>query len=241
MWVDDDRRLLPVGFGIGMKLNPVEKALMNNPVRSMVQWRHEAAMMERLGGRVEGQRVLEIGCGRGVGTEIIFERFGAREVHAFDLDPDMIERARKRLSAYPRERLKLFVGDAERIDAANASYDAVFDFGIIHHVPEWQRAVAEVARVLKPAGRFFFEEVTKQALDRWFYRTFLEHPIENRFTAAEFVHEVERQGIKVGGNWAMWFFGDFIIGVGHRENRFLSTDKFYLEEQIDETELLQTT
>lgn len=224
-----------------MKLNRVEKALMNNPVRSMVQWRHEAAMMERLGGRVGGQRVLEIGCGRGVGTEIIFERFGAREVHAFDLDPDMIERARKRLSAYPRERLKLFVGDAERIDAANASYDAVFDFGIIHHVPEWQRAVAEVARVLKPAGRFFFEEVTKQALDRWFYRTFLEHPIENRFTAAEFVHEVERQGIKVGGNWAMWFFGDFIIGVGHRENRFLSTDKFYLEEQIDETELLQTT
>lgn len=224
-----------------MKLNRIEKALMNNPIRSIIQRFHEASMMKRLGGRVEGQRVLEIGCGRGVGTEIIFERFGAREVHAFDLDSDMIDRARKRLLAYPRERLKLFVGDAERIDAADASYDAVFDFGIIHHVPEWQRAVAEVARVLKPGGRFFFEEVTKQALDRWFYRTFLEHPIENRFTAAEFVHEVEQQGIKVGGNWAMWFFGDFIIGVGHRENRFLSADKFYLEEQIDETELLQTT
>ncbi len=76
-----------------MKLNRVEKALMNNPVRALVQRRHEAAMMERLGGRMDGESVLEIGCGRGVGTEIIFERFRAGRVHAFDLDPEMIKRA----------------------------------------------------------------------------------------------------------------------------------------------------
>ena len=199
-----------------MKLNRIEKALMNNPVRALVQRLHEAALMERLGGRVEGARVLEIGCGRGVGTEIIFERFGAREVHAFDLDPDMIERAWGRLYRYPPKRLRLFVGDAAAIDAEDASYDAVFDFGIIHHVPAWQQAVAEVARVLKPGGRFFFEEVTKRALDRWFYRTFLEHPKTNRFSAEEFIAELERQGIVVGERHLEWFFGDFVVGVGRR-------------------------
>ncbi|MGH9966787.1 MAG: class I SAM-dependent methyltransferase [Pyrinomonadaceae bacterium] len=189
---------------------------MNSPVRAFVQRRYEAVLMERFGGRVEGQRVLEIGCGRGVGTEIIFERFGARQVDAFDLDPAMIELARRRLSNYSPDRLRLFVGDAAAINAADATYDAVFDFGIVHHVPDWQQSVTEVARVLKPGGRFFFEEVTRQALDRWFYRTFLEHPAENRFTAKEFVAVLEGCGISVGSNQLEWFLGDFIVGVGRR-------------------------
>lgn len=200
-----------------MKLNAVERALMNNPVRASVQRRHEAALMERLGGRVEGLRVLEVGCGRGVGTEIIFESFGARVVHAFDIDPDMVRQANVRLFGYPPERLRLFVGSVTAIDEEDDSYDAVFDFGIIHHVPDWRRAVAEVSRVLRPGGRFFFEEVTKQALDRWFYRTFLKHPTENRFSAEEFIAELERRGIAVGENTVEWFFGDFVVGVGRRE------------------------
>lgn len=199
-----------------MLLNSVEKFLMNNPVRSLVQWRHEAAMMERLGGKLTGLRVLEVGCGRGVGTEIILERFEAGEVQAFDLDPDMVRLARARLARYSSDRVRLFVGDAENIEAADESFEAVVDFGIIHHCPNWQRAVAEVCRVLRPGGKFFFEEVTKQALDRWFYRTFLEHPTENRFTASQFVAEVESRGIKVGGNTTEWFLGDFIVGVGVR-------------------------
>lgn len=202
-----------------MKLNRVEKALMNNPLRAAVQRRHEARLMERLGGRLDGMRVLEIGCGRGIGTEIIFERFGAREVHAFDIDPDMIERARRQLSRYQPGQLHLFVGDAASIDAADETYDAVVDFGIIHHVPGWRRAVAEVTRVLRPGGLFLFEEVTRQALSRWFYRTFLKHPPqENWFSAKEFVDELERQGIIVRGNTVEWFFGDLLVGVGRRQS-----------------------
>jgi ubiquinone/menaquinone biosynthesis C-methylase UbiE len=198
-----------------MKLNAVEKALMNNPARAALQRRYEAPLLRRMGGDVSGLRVLEIGCGRGVGTEIILRDFGAAHVTAFDLDPEMVKLAQKRLARHDG-RVHLAVGDAAAIQAPDDSFDAVFDFAIIHHVPDWQRAVSEVRRVLRPGGRFFFEEVTKQALERWLYRTFLEHPTENRFTGAEFIAELERQGLRVGENFAYRYLGDFVLGVARK-------------------------
>jgi ubiquinone/menaquinone biosynthesis C-methylase UbiE len=199
-----------------MKLNRVEKWLINSRLRATAQRRYEAPLLERLGGRLEGGRVLEVGCGQGVGTEIIFERFGAREICAFDLDPEMVKKARRRLSRYLPDRLELYVGDATAIKAEDESFDAVFDFMIIHHVPDWQRAVAEIARVLRPEGRFFFAEVTRQALERWSYRMLFDHPPDNRFSREDFVVEVRRHGIAMNGKVEERFFGDFIYGVGHR-------------------------
>jgi len=102
------------------------------------------------------------------------------------------------------------------VPAEDASFDAVFDFGIIHHVPEWPAAVAEVCRVLRPGGRFFFEEVTSHALNRWSAQRFFEHPRENRFGTGDFVAELERRGIEVGRNYREILFGDFVIGVGKK-------------------------
>ena len=65
-----------------MKLNGVEKALMNNLLREQLQWSYEAPLLERLGGRVDALRVLELGCGRGVGAEILVRRMGAAQVVA---------------------------------------------------------------------------------------------------------------------------------------------------------------
>ncbi|MGA8146830.1 MAG: class I SAM-dependent methyltransferase [Gallionellaceae bacterium] len=199
-----------------MRMNRTEKFLMNNPIRAAMQRWYEAPLLERLGGRTEDMRVLECGCGQGVGTELIFNRFGAREIYAIDLDPDMIQRARKRLSGYPPERLKLEVGDVTALPVEDASFDAVFDFAILHHVPNWQSGVSEIHRVLKPGGRFYFQDVTTHALNKWFYQTFLEHPTENRFSGAEFIAELERQGIAVKGNFLERNRGDFIYGVGCR-------------------------
>ena len=195
-----------------MRMNSIEKALMNNPVRAAIQRRYEAPLLKRLGGTVDGEHVLEIGCGQGVGTQIILEQFGAAHVTAIDLDPAMIDRARERLRDHG-DKEALRTGDAEHIDAPDDSFDAVFDFGIIHHIPNWRASIEEVHRVIRPSGRFYFEEVTSHALARWSYRTFLEHPEHDRFGAFGFVHELETQHLHVGDRATTRFFGDFVIGV----------------------------
>lgn len=182
-----------------MLLNRIEKGLMNNPVRALIQRRVEARRLLALGGPMRpGGRALEVGCGRGVGVEIILDTFGAGRVDAFDLDADMIDRARRRL-ARRGERVRLWVGDASRIDAPDGTYDAVFDFGILHHVPEWRVAITEVARVLAPGGRFYAEEVFDRALAHPLTRLLLEHPTDDRFGADAFAAALEAAGLRVDG------------------------------------------
>jgi len=200
-----------------MKMNTLEKLAMNNPVRLLIQRHFELPLLEKLGGRLDGMNVLEVGCGRGVGTELLLERLGAANVHAIDLDESMLKHARKRLAKYDSTRLKLEAGDVTAIDAPDQTYDAVVNFAAIHHVPNWQAAVAEISRVLAPGGRFFFQEVTAQWIFRWPYRVLFEHPMENRFSSEEFISEVENQGISVNDNWEQRGGGDFVFGVGRRE------------------------
>lgn len=150
-----------------MLMNKAETLMVTSPANRIFQRWVEAPMLRRLGGRTPGARALEIGCGSGYGSRLIMDQFGAAAVDAIDLDPAMVTRARRRLRRY-NDQVRVAQGSADDLWAAlgagDASYDAVFDFGVIHHVVNWRDAVAEVARVLRPGGRFYYLEVTAAAL-----------------------------------------------------------------------------
>jgi ubiquinone/menaquinone biosynthesis C-methylase UbiE len=197
-----------------MKLNSIERAFVNNPVRAAHQHQREAAWFRRLaGGDLAGQHVLEVGCGRGVGSEVILDRLRAERVTAFDLDESMVELARRRLHARP---VSLSVGDVCDIEEPAGSIDTVVDFGIIHHVPQWQESIAEIARVLRPGGLLLFEEVPRHMLDTWVFRTFTVHPRENRFEAEEFAAELGRHGLRGTGRIEQHFGGALFVGAARK-------------------------
>ena len=198
-----------------MLLNAVEKAMMNNPVRAAIQRHFEAERLLAMGGPVRGGRVLEIGCGRGVGTELVLDRFEAAHVDAFDLDPDMVERAQRRLASRG-SRVRLFEGDAEHIDAPDGAYDAVFDFGIIHHVPAWRDAVREAFRVLRPGGKLYAEEALARFIHNPLWKRVLDHPMHDRFDREMFERALERAGFRVLASREL--FGQFAWFVAERPN-----------------------
>jgi SAM-dependent methyltransferase len=140
-----------------VRLNALGRASMNNPARAFLQRRYVSGIFERLGGRVPDGNVLEVGCGRGALLETLRRRFGAGRVVGLDLDPRMLTTARPRPG-------NVLAADVTAIPLPAESLDAVFDFGAVHFVADWERALDEVRRVLRPGGRYYFEWVTGRLL-----------------------------------------------------------------------------
>lgn len=69
----------------------------------------------------------------------------------------MIERAKRRVKV---PHIAFEVGDASNLMFEDASFDAIFDFGIIHHIPNWQDSLKELHRLLKPGGQLILEDLS---------------------------------------------------------------------------------
>ena len=76
--------------------------------------------------------VLEIGCGSGGGTKMILKYFSPKKIIATDLDSRQIALAQKNLT---NEKVDFEIADATKLNYNNNNFDAVFDYGVIHHIP----------------------------------------------------------------------------------------------------------
>ncbi len=103
----------------------------------------------------EGRQVLEVGCGTG----LVLERVAAvaAEARGIDLSPGMLARARAR-------GLVVDEGSATALPYADASFDLTYSFKVLAHVPELDRALAEMARVTRPTGHVVFELYNRRSL-----------------------------------------------------------------------------
>lgn len=106
---------------------------------------------------------LELGCGGGAVAGHLAARGTA--VVATDVD---IRQARVTLDRRPPgAALLVAVMDAARLALPAAAFDLVLAQFMLHHVPDWEGAVAEVARVLRPGGHLVWVDF---ALPAWFAR-----------------------------------------------------------------------
>lgn len=111
------------------------------------------------------QTLLDFGCGSGE-TSIMCAHVGY-EVHAFDISPANIARARNLADKYGYEhRIDFSVQVAENLGYRDASFDVVLGVDILHHI-EIEPSINEVRRVLRPGGvAIFREHIEVPAFDR---------------------------------------------------------------------------
>jgi ubiquinone/menaquinone biosynthesis C-methylase UbiE len=197
-----------------MKLNWAERWVVNNPTR-VIQQRIEINAFYRMMQLKAGARVLEIGCGRGAGVALISEKFQPAIMHAMDLDFEMIKKAQKRNEKYNRVLAGTYVGDVLQLPYKDKTFDAVFGFGVLHHVPDWRGGLAEIARVLKTGGSYFFEELYPSLYQNFITRHILLHPTRDRFRSHDWKDALQEMKLLVQKSVEQKKLG--ILGVAIKE------------------------
>ena len=104
---------------------------------------------------LEGERVLEVGCGHGGGASYVKRYLRPASYVGLDLNPTGIEFCRTR---HRLDGLEFTQGDAEALPFPDESFDAVLNVESSHCYPHFSRFLTEVARVLRPGGHFLYTD-----------------------------------------------------------------------------------
>jgi ubiquinone/menaquinone biosynthesis C-methylase UbiE len=184
------------------RLNARELSMMDWKVRGWSQRFVELPVFRRhlaaLDVDLTGKDLLDAGCGNGRGLQMLARTFRPRRLVGIDLMPEQIERARAR-----RTGARLSVGDITATGEPDASFDAVFVFAILHHVPRWRDALRELARILRPGGVLLVEELHGATVRFSDGVLGTSHPPGARFTWPEFRGGLADAGLAVAGDRAV--------------------------------------
>ena len=167
--------------------------------------RSEIALVQRYLGDASGKAVLKLDLwNEAVNTRLLqwIEGQGAR---VFGMDFSGVTTGRARHNFAREARSGQFIqGDIRSLPFAEAAFDFVYTMGTIEHVREYELAIREVSRVLKPGGRALIGvpykwDVFLRPLLVWILDRFDLYPYspERAFGAAELRAMVERNGLTV--------------------------------------------
>ena len=132
--------------------------LVHNPLRR----RYMRPVLDRVGIQ-PGEYVLELGPGPGAFTVDAARRAGPQgRIIAVDIQPEMIARVEQRVLEAGLSNVETHVAGAYELPLESESVDRAFVVTVLPEIPDQNRALAELWRVIKPGGRL---SVTEEFMD----------------------------------------------------------------------------
>jgi ubiquinone/menaquinone biosynthesis C-methylase UbiE len=146
-----------------MKMTRIEKQFVNRKKQAegnikKIQTAFQQIELEKI------NTVLELGCGIGFVATYLADSYNV-VVYGTDYDVDQILLARKLQPEM--EHLHFQVEDAAKLSFEDSSIDLVLAQNVFHHIPDWDDAIHEIARVLRSGGYLIwldliFPEIVKR-------------------------------------------------------------------------------
>lgn len=178
-------------------------------------------------------RLLEVGVGVGAQSEIILRRYPEVKIVGIDQNPSQLARARETLAqtSYAQNRFELHQMDATSMDFDSMSFDGAFICWVLEHVPQPERVISEVRRVLKKGGKVFISEVMNHS---FFLEPYSPHVWKYWMAMNDYQHEQTGDpfiGAKLGNLLLAQGFTDINTRVNtwHFDNRQPELRKLYIE------------
>jgi ubiquinone/menaquinone biosynthesis C-methylase UbiE len=109
----------------------------------------------------KGKHVLEFGCGSGIDA-VEFASYGAK-VTAVDLTDSAVELTRS-LALEANVDIEVLKTSNTALPFSNNTFDCVYSFGVLHHIPEVEKTLVELQRVLRPGGSVMAMVYNKNSL-----------------------------------------------------------------------------
>lgn len=114
----------------------------------------------------DGDSILEVGCGSGIHAKALLDSKKIK-YSGIDISKGMIDETRERLRGHQDIFLK--VSDGEHLPYKDNTFDGVFFCSSLHHMPQPDKVIREIKRVLRPGGRLALMEPNK-----YFIKNYLE-------------------------------------------------------------------
>ncbi len=118
-------------------------------------------------GRLEELKVLDVGCGIGLGHDVIAQAVG--ELHGVDVSRESLDMA---VRDNPNVSYKAYKGD--RLPYEDGIFDCAYAICVLHHVPkqQWSAFMEEMVRVIRPGGQLVvIEHNPLNPATQWVVRT----------------------------------------------------------------------
>ncbi|KPL08518.1 hypothetical protein AMJ86_00135 [bacterium SM23_57] len=139
-----------------MKMTRFEKSFVNRKKKSERNVKKLELALEQID-LEKIKTVLELGCGIGFVSYYLAETYNFN-VYGTDYDVEQIQIANQ---LHPQiDHLCFQVEDATKLSSEDASIDLVLSQNVFHHIPKWENAIKEVARILRSGGYFIWLDLT---------------------------------------------------------------------------------
>ena len=138
-----------------MKMTTFEKQFVNSANHSQQVSNHAEKLLKLVDFKA-GQKYLDVGTGNGAAPIYLAQKYHLN-VTGLDIDPDQIKLAQESSQALNNTHFLTVSGT--RLPFDDGEFDIVATNKVTHHIPNWEEALAEMVRVLKPNGYFIYADI----------------------------------------------------------------------------------